>query len=149
MKKWNAKKILCLAGAIVYTLLLFVPAFLPVFRCADRLDSNIYYCGNVITFFTRPWRADHTSVVIGLGLAPVAAVLAVVNFIKSIRAKSDVGDAEDKGYVFGFFFATTASVLIAIGCFAGGAYIYSAIAFTLTLLGIGAVILHFKKLSSF
>ena len=150
MKTWNVKKTLCLVATIVFLVGLLLPLPLPVFQIYYTVGEASYrYNGNVVDFYSHGFSSPQISMTIGLGLGAILLPIALVHFVKSIRAPSDTGDEEDKHYVFGFFFGVASATLISIGTFVAGAYIYTLVGLLLIAFGITSIIVHFKKLSSF
>ena len=142
MKKWNAKKTICLV-ALLLNYLPFLCFLFPVY--VIKGPPPVYY--PFYEYLTRCDTFRIISFIVSYALFFLLITVAAVFFVKAIRAQSDVGDTEDKGYVFGFVFLILGNVILAITTFGQSNYIPMVWSLAYLLIGLGMIVLHFKRLS--
>lgn len=145
MKKWNAKKWICLLG-LVLTYLPFLCFLLPVYVVKNESEVKVTYY-RIADYLTHCTTGNLVYFWVTYGLFFVLMTVAAIFFVKAIRADSNVGDYEDKSYVLGFAFFILGNVIVAITMFGIVSYIPMLWGLLDVAVGIGLLVLHFKKLS--
>ena len=146
MKKWNAKKRICL-GALILNYLPFLCFALPVYVYTEANARHpVYsYVGDYVNASSTPRQVFF---IVSYAAFFLLITAASAFFIRSIRAKSDIGDTEDKFYVFGFTFLILGNAILSMTMFGQGNYIPMAWSLAYVIAGIAMIALHFKKLSA-
>ena len=140
--KWNVKKSICL-GALILNYLPFLCFLFPVY--VEKGPPPVYM--GFVDYLSGSNAFRIVVFILSYALFFVLITFASVFFVKAIRAPSDTGDAEDKGYVFGFVFLMLGNVILAITMFGQSNYIPMLWSLVYLLAGLGMIVLHFKKLS--
>jgi len=138
------KKILAILGVVLCAFMLAVP-FIPLYGIFISGQGTIY--ANFINYYDIVPTNKSIAFIIISSISCLACGLAGVFFARCFFAKPQVGDKEDKFFVFGCAIFALACVLYGAICLSVTAYFGMLIGVVLGLTGVAGIILHYKVLS--
>ncbi|MCR5348541.1 MAG: hypothetical protein K6E59_02920 [Bacilli bacterium] len=146
--EWSVKKRIALIGLLTLPIFVIACLAVPMFVYVDP-DTGIHYGGLVSYFIHAPWGGEKIFYIVAEGLTLLCFGFSAYRLIRSVRADPDVGDDEDRHFVFGFAISVLGFAIFAMACFAANSYIPMAVGLLGAGYGIVSLIVHFRKLSSF
>lgn len=138
-----AKKILAGIGGM-FALFFLISPLIPFFTA--KTEQGYYYC-NMINYYGYLPETKSILYIVVICASALVGGFAILFFVRCLLAKPMTDDKEDKNFVFGYTFLTLCSALLGAICFSMGSYIPTFIAVGVAILGVLAIVLHFKVLS--
>ena len=141
-----AKKVLALIG-IVFSLFMVVTPFIPFYSAPTGVEEKPFVYVNLLHYYDYVKTGKAIAFIVIGSLSALICVFAAIMLLRCVLAAPQTDDKEDKFFVFGFAIFALSTAMYGAICFSSSAFLAMFIGLGLALLGIIAIIVHFKVLS--